>query len=504
MQAVEINVPEVEETVRSPTDALNLVTALLVALGTSLIVIIFPDVFGGLAIDLNEIFEEGSNAAAEITGLVLTIIALTVPLVLVVYFVWVREFRRLATIVLAGVVGAIATALSIELLSMILGTSIVTPERGTVVVAETAYYPYVAAITGAITAAAPWMPRRWRRVAWTSLAVLVVVRLLLGSNLPAELELALALGAAAGSAVLFVLGSPNRQPTGRQIVDTLRRTGIEPARIDAANVDARGSTPYFVVTTSGDRLFVKTLSTDERSADILFRLYRRFRFTNIGDEPAFSSLRRAVEHEALLAQSAAAAGVRTPRLAAVGRIGDEDYSMLLAQDAIEGRSLDSVDSEVLTDGILTETWQQVAILRRAGIAHRDLRLANVFLDNDNTPWLIDFGFSELAASDLLLQNDVAEFVTSSALLVGPERSVRCAIDVLGPDSVSAATRRMQRPALSGATKNALQERDDNLLEQIRAEIANSTGRASAPLDRITRLRRPVTRRSAQPSNEGES
>jgi undecaprenyl-diphosphatase len=504
MQAVEINVPEVDETVRSPTDALDFVTAMLVALGTAVVVLIFPDVFGGLGADLTEIFEEGSDAAAEIAGLVLSAIALTVPLVLVVYFVWAREFRRLATVVLAVVAGAIATALAIELLSAILGDSIVTPERGAVVVAETAYYPYVAAITAAITAAAPWMPRLWRRVAWASLAVLVVVRLLLGSNLPAELVLALALGVAAGSGVLFLLGSPNRQPSGAEIVATLRRSGMEPARIDAANVDARGSTPYFVVTTNGDRLFVKTLSTDERSADILFRLDRRFRFENIGDEPAFSSLRRAVEHEALLAQSAAAVGVRTPELAAVGRIGEGDSSMLLAQRAIEGRSLDSVDPEELTDGVLSETWRQVAILRGSGIAHRDLRLANVFLGDQTNPWIIDFGFSELAASDLLLQNDIAEFVTSSALLVGTERAVQCAVDVLGPESVSAATRRMQRAALSGATKSALKDRDDNLLEQIRAETANSTGRSTHPLDRVTRLRPPISRGSEEPSNGDES
>ena len=53
-QAVEINVPEVNETVRSPTDALNFVTAMLVALGTTVVVIIFPDVFGGLGVDLND------------------------------------------------------------------------------------------------------------------------------------------------------------------------------------------------------------------------------------------------------------------------------------------------------------------------------------------------------------------------------------------------------------------------------------------------------------------
>ena len=53
-EAVEINVPEVAETVRSPTDALGSLAAMLVALGTAVVVIIFPDVFGGLGVDLNE------------------------------------------------------------------------------------------------------------------------------------------------------------------------------------------------------------------------------------------------------------------------------------------------------------------------------------------------------------------------------------------------------------------------------------------------------------------
>ena len=123
MQALEINVPEVDETVRSPTDALNFVTAMLVALGTALVVFIFPDVFGGLGVDLEAIFEDASGAGAEIAGLVLTAVVLTVPLVLVVYFVWNREFRRLATVALAAAVGAIATSAAIALLIQILGDS---------------------------------------------------------------------------------------------------------------------------------------------------------------------------------------------------------------------------------------------------------------------------------------------------------------------------------------------------------------------------------------------
>lgn len=487
-QPVEINVPERDETVRSPTDALRFATAMLVAIGTFFVVIIFPDVFGGLGLDLDTIFDNTSDAGAEIAGLILTAVILLVPVILIATFLWHREFRRLATVALAAVIGALATWLVIQWLISILGDSFVSSTDDLVVVAETAYYPYVAAITAGISAAAPWMTRRWERVSWASLGLMVIIRLVLGSNLPAELVLALSLGVATGAGILFAFGSPSRQPTGEQIVETLRRSGIAPEKISAADVDARGSTPYFVTTVDGDRIFVKTLSTDERSADILFRVYRKFRFTNIGDEPAFSSLRRAVEHEALLSLSATAAGVRTPELVAVGRIGDGDYSMLLAQRALDGRSLDAVDTDELTDEVLTGVWEQIAILRGSGIAHRDLRLANVFLDDSNQPWIIDFGFSELAASKLLLDNDVAQLITSSALLVGPERAVACAVSVLGPEAVASATRRVQGPALSGATKTALSARDDDLAAEIRTEIARTTGKSTPPLDRIKRLR----------------
>ena len=84
----------------------------------------------------------------------------------------------------------------------------------------------------------------------------------------------------------------------------------------------RASTPAARRRTSasdaaGRALFVKALGDDERSADVLFRLYRRLNPRDLGDEKPFSSLRRAVEHEALVALAARDLGVRTPRLARV-------------------------------------------------------------------------------------------------------------------------------------------------------------------------------------------
>jgi undecaprenyl-diphosphatase len=239
------------------------------------------------------------------------------------------------------------------------------------------------------------------------------------------------------------------------------------ARLEQANVDARGSTPYFGATTGGQALFVKALGEDERSADLLFRLYRKVSRRQLGDERPFSSLRRTVEHEALVALAARAHGIVTPRLVAFATA--EPNSFVLAYEAVEGRSLDRVEPDELTDNILADIWGQVSDLRRHRIAHRDLRLANIFLAADGQIWLIDFGFSELAASDLLLHNDLAELVASSSLKVGPERAVAAARAAVAPGELADAADRLRLWALSGATRTGLKQ-SPGLLDDLRDQL----------------------------------
>jgi tRNA A-37 threonylcarbamoyl transferase component Bud32 len=117
-------------------------------------------------------------------------------------------------------------------------------------------------------------------------------------------------------------------------------------------------------------------------------------------------------------------------------------------------------------------WDQVAALRRHRIAHRDLRLANIVLDVDARAWLIDFGFSEVVASDLLLATDVAELVASSSLLVGADRAVAVAARVLGWRALAAARPRLRPWALSGATRRALRQRT-GLLGEIHDRVART-------------------------------
>ena len=87
-------------------------------------------------------------------------------------------------------------------------------------------------------------------------------------------------------------------------------------------------------------------------------------------------------------------------------------------------------------------------------------------------WLIDFGFSELAASPLLLANDVAELVASSSLYVGSDRAVAHAVATVDRATLSQAHDRLRPWALGGATRTALKARP-GLLDDTRGQLASA-------------------------------
>jgi undecaprenyl-diphosphatase len=226
---------------------------------------------------------------------------------------------------------------------------------------------------------------------------------------------------------------------------------LELSSLEHLSVDARGSAPWVGTTSSGESVFVKALGRDERSADLLFRSYRWLRFRKTGDHRPFVSLRRSVEHEALVSLQASALGIRTPRILGVAEAGVD--GMVLAYEGIEGASADV--REDIGDETLVAVWSMVSDLHRKRIAHRDLRLANVYLDREERPWLIDFGFAELAASDQQLGTDVSELLASTSALVGPERAVAAAHIATGREELERAMPWLQPLALSSATRHAV-------------------------------------------------
>ena len=459
---------------RSPVDLLRLTVAALAFLLCLALAVGAENTMVGVEADLLQAVNRVPSALAVFFVGLVQLVALAAPLVLVAVALVLRRFRLavllvavpLAAAVLEGVLAGRLDRLRPPLLEQALaGESLVAG----------AAFPSSAWICGAAAAAvlaSPWLTRGWRRAAWSLVAIFAVTRMVTGLEVPLDVIAAIALGAVVGSAALLLVGRPSLRPDRSQLMDALARAGLGVASLTRAGVDARGSTPYFARLADGRQLFVKALGQDERDADLMFRAWRRLRLQNVGDEVPYSTLRRAVEHEALVSLKATDAGVRTPHLVTVVEVGE--LAMVLAYDAVDGRSLDKVDDGEIDDDVLKGVWRQVARLRRERIAHRDLRLANVFLDPDGRAWLIDFGFAELAATDAMLDEDAAELLSSTYTKVGAERAVAAAVEALGPGPVAAALRYVQPAALSTATRKAV-----NALpgkgKPLQAEILRATG-----------------------------
>ena len=197
---------------------------------------------------------------------------------------------------------------------------------------------------------------------------------------------------------------------------------VEVTDVRPAVVDARGSTPLLPRTRDGAPLSVKAARVDQRDADVPFKAYRWVLYRKLDDETVSASPKRQLEVEALAGLLAARAGVRTPDVVAISTL--EDGTTLLAQQGITAAGLDTVEPGRLSDGVLAALWEQAGMLHRARIAHRDLRLANVMLDSDDQPWVVDFGFAETPAPERALARDVSLRFRSCPLPVVSRRHRR--------------------------------------------------------------------------------
>ena len=186
-----------------------------------------------------------------------------------------QRWRALVTI---GVAAAIAVAVAWLLSTGDEPSADAVGEIGAwlddIVGATTATELLLAATMAIATAMAPWVSRRFRH-----LATALVIGMLLSRALVTPIELssirALLVGWFAGALVLVLLGAPPRRPRAAGIAAGMAAVGEPLASIEQASLDARGSTPYFARTVDGRALFVKALGRDERSADLLFRMYRK-------------------------------------------------------------------------------------------------------------------------------------------------------------------------------------------------------------------------------------
>ncbi|MGE5229608.1 MAG: hypothetical protein ACM3MJ_07805, partial [Deltaproteobacteria bacterium] len=390
----EIDEPPAERHVRSPSDVLRLIVGVLLVLIGLLFAGGASNTLVGFERDLISAFDALPETVARAINLGFQGFASVIFTAILVAALWRRRYRLFVMLVAASLVA--------QLLLAALDQGIV-QQFGEPELLRAIHRPdwvstraeidsnWVASSVAVVILGSPWVSRAWRRAGWLTVVLGLVFRAVAGGDVPTDLVLAFGCGVAGGAAVLLVFGAPNKRPRGPEVVDAMARAGVPLKRLARAGVDARSSTPYFGEAVDGRSLFIKVLGRDERSADLMFRIYRFLRVKNVGDRSPFTSLQRMVEHEALVALYSSDADILTPRLVVSASTGGDGF--LLAYERVAGDSLDRVADDASTDDVLHSIWEGVAVMRQRRIAHRDLRLANVLLAPDGRPWFIDFGFA---------------------------------------------------------------------------------------------------------------
>ncbi len=140
---------------------------------------------------------------------------------------------------------------------------------------------------------------------------------------------------------------------------------------------------------------------------------------------------------------AAAVGVRTPAVLLVRSFGNG--AGLLVQQRVAGHDLTDLGGQRLDQAQLADIWRQVARLHAARIAHGDLELASVLLDEHAKAWLVDLDRAEAAASARLLDRDLAALLAALDGVADPELVHATVEQILGEEALGRAVPR-PRPA----------------------------------------------------------
>ncbi len=274
------------------------------------------------------------------------------------------------------------------------------------------------------------------------------------------------LGWIVGLVTLFAIGAASTRTPGTAVAAALIGCGLDITRLELVESTGVRERRYSGSGPVGS-LDVRVLERDTFGTEAGRRVLRRVRLRGPSARGPSLTIRGAVEHHALMALAVAQAGVRAPELLATAEVGP--FAAVLAYRRPTGATLDPARVATLSEKDLTALWHLLAQLQQARIAHRGLSIEHLLLDEQDGAGLNEAGTGDIAAADLSLRLDVAQFLTTLALLVGPERAVASGVSSLGSTTIVKALPLMQAVAMDAPTRSALRARK-GLLRSVREQL----------------------------------
>jgi uncharacterized membrane protein YbhN (UPF0104 family)/tRNA A-37 threonylcarbamoyl transferase component Bud32 len=466
---------------RRPSDYTRLVAAVVVMVGTCL----HEGDLTNTERDVFSFFNRLPNSLQSLFEAIYRFGAVWAVLLVVAAALVARRWRLARDLAISGL-GAWALARLIGAL-VVGNTSLAEGIKVLTRLDDSPSFPVVrlAVISAVICAAAPYVTRPVRRVGQVVLLVLALAAFYLGTGFPNGVFAAVVLGWGVAAAVHLAFGSPGGRPTRAQVTAALAELGLAVDGTELAPYAREEGTVMYANDDVG-RVRIRVLGRDEADAQLLSKFWRYLMYKDGGPNLHLTRLED-VEQEALTLLLAERAGGRVPSVLVVGSAGPG--TALVATRVSDGPRLADVDETEITDEVLRSLWREVALLHQARVSHGRLNARHVVLTADG-PEIVEFSSSSYTAADGHRRADVAELLVSTAMLVGNDRAVSCALESLGADGLVSALPYLQSPALSSEIRPILR-RDRKALKdelaELRVAIATATGVDEPKLESLYRL-----------------
>lgn len=481
-----VDEPPLPRRTRRPIDGLRLLLVLVSMTALVGLAIIAERTLTGLTADLADINPRIPGGLVGLVSFTSELAGLALPPILVVILMIRGRLRTTVELLVAGVLAAVASAL---VSAWLVGPA---PERlhdsfvPVVQGADGIPVPaYPALLVAVITVVSRLDMKRIRHVTLFAIAGSFAVGLLQGTATVAGMLTALGIGRIVGLLVRLVSGQPSVAPDGRRVAAVLRANGYDLTSLRADPVDEYRR---YIAESAQGTLGILVLDRGNDGAGALARAIDRIRTREEVLPRQTVTMRTAIDQITLQSLAVARAGARTPKLRNVLKVGGD--AALIVYDHIPGTPLSKLSADQVTDEMLQDLWRQLGRLRRNQVAHRRLSGRTILIADNGRVWLLDPSGGEVAAPDLAIRADLAQALVGVSLVVGADRTIKTALDVLGPDVVTGAIPLLQPVALARSTRRDLKGRR-TVLSELRDGLVKSIGREPEEPVQLQRFR-PIT------------
>jgi uncharacterized membrane protein YbhN (UPF0104 family) len=479
---------QLERRIRKPIDGLRCIVSCLWILVLAVVAVAAAATTTGVEIDIVGASRRLPHALLVVAPRVALFALLVLPVALAVSELVRRQVRHLAEAVATGLLAGAAAEVANILLShpaaARLYDAIIMSRPG--VSHVDALDPYLVGLVAYATMIGLAGRPGWRNALGLAIGLYAIVQLAASHTTVLSVLITLLVGRAIGLAVRYGAGTTSQRPSARDIAAALSTGDLAVTairRVRLAGPGVAGSRHYAVATQDGSQLDVVVFDRDQQAAGAFYRLYRLVRVQGQVSRNAPLSVDHTVERRALLSYATADAGVPTPRLRTLVRVGPE--AAVLAYDHCEGTAL-AQRNPGCTDAELGCIWDTVNQLHAHHVTHRALTADRIFFTADDRVMLLDPGDGDIAASDLQTRLDNAQLIAELALFAGPEKSAGLAVEKVGGSELVTVLPLLQPIALARSTRKALRRRRDVLPTVRKMLLAAVPGREVTPvqLERI--------------------